>query len=122
MCYPLISYFPFFWGWILLFFGGGRYRYTAAPPPDSRSEFTGVVYEGTVKPKAFLPVLTLASVTGIPNLKVMFGSVVPWDFYEFPNVASDSGIHEAICTGQCPEGGHFEFRASELPSTGPGDC
>ena len=52
----------------------------------------------------------------------MFGSVVPWDFHEFPHVASDSGIHEAICTGQCAEGGHFEFRASELPSTGPGDC
>ena len=36
--------------------------------------------------------------------------------------AADSGIHEAICTGQRQEGRDFELRASQLPPTGARDC
>ena len=32
------------------------------------------------------------------------------------------GIHEAICTGECTKSWHHESRASELSSTGSGNC
>ena len=77
-------------GWILLCGGDGigtpRHHHLIV----AANSVQFVVYEGTVKPKAFLPVLleNLSFCDRYPKLwPVMFGSV-PWDFHEFPNVAS----------------------------------